>query len=33
MEIFRDDALLEQSHLERPLRLQACPICQRSAVS
>lgn len=25
--IFRDDPLLENSHLERPLRLQGCPIC------
>ncbi len=25
--IFRDDSLLQNSHLERPLRLQDCPIC------
>jgi cobalt/nickel transport system ATP-binding protein len=28
-EIFRDDALLEASGLERPLALQACPVCTR----
>lgn len=27
VEIFRDQALLERSHLERPLRLQECPVC------
>jgi cobalt/nickel transport system ATP-binding protein len=26
-EIFADDALLKASGLERPLRLQACPVC------
>jgi cobalt/nickel transport system ATP-binding protein len=26
-EIFKDEALLHQSHLEKPLRLQACPVC------
>ncbi|HSR37002.1 MAG TPA: AAA family ATPase, partial [Desulfurivibrionaceae bacterium] len=26
-DIFRDDALLTRSHLEKPLRLQACPMC------
>ncbi|PLX92092.1 MAG: cobalt ABC transporter ATP-binding protein [Desulfuromonas sp.] len=26
-EIFRDDDLLARSHLEKPLRLQGCPIC------
>jgi len=27
LEIFRDAALLAESHLEKPLRLQACPVC------
>jgi cobalt/nickel transport system ATP-binding protein len=27
LEVFRDDALLAASHLERPLRLQGCPVC------
>lgn len=27
-EIFQDQKLLEQSHLEKPLRLQGCPVCQ-----
>lgn len=26
-EIFRDDKLLTDSHLEKPLRLQSCPVC------
>lgn len=26
-EIFRDDALLAKSHLEKPFRMQGCPIC------
>jgi len=26
-EIFQDDALLAASHLERPLRMQGCPVC------
>jgi cobalt/nickel transport system ATP-binding protein len=26
-DIFRNDRLLDESHLERPLRLQACPLC------
>lgn len=26
-EIFKNNALLEENHLELPLRLQACPIC------
>ena len=25
--LFTDDALLEACHLERPLRMQACPVC------
>ena len=25
--IFEDEALLEDSHLEKPLRMQACPVC------
>jgi len=28
-DIFNDDLLLQKSHLERPLRMQACPICSR----
>lgn len=27
VEIFRNEKLLEESHLEKPLRLQGCPIC------
>ena len=27
LEIFNDHALLEESHLEKPLRMQACPVC------
>ena len=27
LEIFQDEALLEDSHLEKPLRLQGCPVC------
>lgn len=27
LEIFNNEALLEESHLERPLRMQACPVC------
>jgi cobalt/nickel transport system ATP-binding protein len=30
LEIFRNDSLLEQSHLEKPLRMQGCPICNGS---
>jgi len=26
-EIFQNDALLEVSHLEKPLRIQGCPVC------
>jgi len=26
-EIFQDEALLARSHLEKPLRLQGCPVC------
>ena len=28
-EVFADDALLERSGLERPLAMQACPVCAR----
>jgi len=28
-EIFQDEGLLRRSHLEKPLRLQACPVCGR----
>lgn len=31
VEILRDDELLESSRLERPLRLQGCPVCGRQA--
>lgn len=27
LDIFRDESLLEESHLEKPLRMQACPVC------
>lgn len=27
VEIFQDDQMLEQCHLEKPLRMQACPVC------
>jgi cobalt/nickel transport system ATP-binding protein len=26
-QIFRDESLLAQAHLEKPLRMQACPVC------
>ena len=29
-EIFTNDRLLEESHLEKPLRMQACPVCSGS---
>ncbi len=29
LEIFHNDALLEESHLEKPLRMQGCPTCSR----
>lgn len=32
-EIFHNDQLLDQCHLEKPFRLQACPLCSRTAVS
>ena len=28
-EIFRNESLLEQCHLEKPLRMQACPLCSQ----
>ncbi len=31
LEIFRDEGLLARSGLEKPLRLQACPVCGRAA--
>lgn len=31
LEVFRDDPLLEASHLEKPLRLQGCPVCGMAA--
>jgi cobalt/nickel transport system ATP-binding protein len=27
MEIFNNEALLNESHLEKPLRMQSCPVC------
>jgi len=30
LEIFADQTLLEESRLERPLRMQACPVCGKS---
>ena len=27
LDIFKDQDLMEESHLEKPLRLQACPVC------
>lgn len=32
-DIFNDNALLEESHLEKPLRMQACPVCGREATA
>jgi len=32
-DIFADEQLLAVSHLEKPLRLQACPVCGRDAES
>ena len=31
VEVFRDDALLRECRLERPLAMQACPVCGRGA--
>lgn len=31
LDIFHDDKLLAASHLEKPFRLQACPVCSRKA--
>jgi len=30
LEIFNDTELLGRSHLEKPLRMQACPVCGRA---
>lgn len=30
LQIFNNDTLLEESHLEKPLRMQACPVCGKS---
>ena len=30
--IFSDTALLAASHLEKPLRLQGCPVCNRQEI-
>ncbi len=30
LEIFQNQPLLEKSHLEKPLRLQGCPVCSRA---
>ncbi len=32
-EIFQNDQMLEQCHLEKPLRMQACPLCSRKSSS
>lgn len=32
LEIFSDDALLAESHLERPFRMQACPVCGKLGI-
>ncbi|MGE5583168.1 MAG: energy-coupling factor ABC transporter ATP-binding protein [Bacillota bacterium] len=29
LELFQNDRLLAEAHLERPLRLQACPVCNQ----
>ena len=31
-EIFRNDRLLDECHLEKPLRMQACPVCSSKPV-
>lgn len=31
LELFRNDELLTECHLEKPLRMQACPVCGTSA--
>jgi cobalt/nickel transport system ATP-binding protein len=31
LEVFRDEAILGRSHLEKPLRMQACPVCCSAA--
>ncbi|WP_319587178.1 ABC transporter ATP-binding protein [uncultured Desulfobulbus sp.] len=33
IEIFQNDQMLEQCHLEKPLRMQACPLCSRKSDS
>lgn len=33
LRIFQDEALLKQSRLEKPLRLQACPVCGTGEVT
>jgi cobalt/nickel transport system ATP-binding protein len=33
LEVFRDEALLGRSHLEKPLRMQACPVCNAAATA
>jgi cobalt/nickel transport system ATP-binding protein len=27
LKLFQDEALLERSNLEKPLRMQSCPVC------
>ncbi|MBV5319187.1 MAG: ABC transporter ATP-binding protein [Desulfobulbaceae bacterium] len=31
-EIFQNDQLLEECHLEKPMRMQACPLCNRPSI-
>ncbi|MDH5297579.1 MAG: energy-coupling factor ABC transporter ATP-binding protein [Desulfobulbaceae bacterium] len=31
LELFNDEELLSRSHLEKPLRMQACPVCRQAA--
>ena len=33
LNIFQDEALLAESHLEKPLGMQGCPVCRGSAIS
>ena len=33
LEIFNNHDLLTRSHLEKPLRIQACPVCNKNGRS
>jgi len=33
LQIFENQSILAESHLEKPLGMQGCPVCKRSQVS